>query len=137
MGQMKAQNHGVEGTAQVIDVAHHDGLAASLDEALQEPASDERIRQIAVPRSVLAGSPLAIEEQLARGSKAQRQLLHEGGDLIARTPRAEHLTNFLVGGLAGHQPQRGARTVPLLDDLDLAQAAGRESSAPRRLRRVP
>ena len=137
MCQMKAQDHGVEGTAQVIDVAHHDGLAASLDEPPQEPTSDERIRQIAVPRSVLAGAPLAIEKQVARRGKAQRQLLHEGGDLIALKPRAEHLTDFFVGGLAGHEPQWGARTVPLLDDLDLAEPQIEEALPERSLRRVP
>jgi len=53
--QMKTQDQRVERAAHVVDVGHHQRLASALDEAFEEAAAFERVGQVTVAGSVLAG----------------------------------------------------------------------------------
>lgn len=120
-GDVAAEERGVDGGAEVVEVGYPDVAAALLPEARQQAAAPERVGDIAVAGGVGIRLALGVPVERAVGAEPQRDVLLEDREARVIEASAEGLADGPVGGLAGHQPQRERAPVAASEGLLLGQ----------------
>lgn len=104
-GDVAAEDRGVDGGAEVIEVGDPDVAAALGAEALEEAAAAERVRHVAVTRGIEIDGALGVAEEGAVRAEPQGRVLLEDREAGVVEAGAEGLPDGAVGGLAGHEPE--------------------------------